>query len=238
MSRGRALALGWLLALLACALFVRLGFWQSGRALEKEATLAAVASVLDRSQPVGLERATDASRARGYDWAVGTGRFTGDVLLLDNQQRDGRVGVRAYAPFEPQQGGMLLVDLGWLPLEGNRRLPEVSVPAGMVEVQGLLAPPPSAGLALGPAMAREQERWLMLRIDRGDIQRALGLARPPAPRVLRLDPALPFGHARDLELLANTLPPDKHRGYALQWFGLAATVLVIAVVLTFRRKRQ
>ena len=43
---------------------------------------------------------------------------------------------------------------------------------------------------------------------------------------------------RDLDVLANTLTPDRHLGYAVQWFGLAATVLVVAVVLTARRRKE
>jgi cytochrome oxidase assembly protein ShyY1 len=58
-----------------------------------------------------------------------------------------------------------------------------------------------------------------------------------APRVLKLDPALPIGYARDLDVLPNTLPPARHLGYAVQWFGLALTVLVTALVLTFRKPR-
>ncbi|WP_345775980.1 SURF1 family cytochrome oxidase biogenesis protein, partial [Pseudoxanthomonas taiwanensis] len=58
-----------------------------------------------------------------------------------------------------------------------------------------------------------------------------------APRVLRLDPELPLGYARDLELLPNTLPPQRHLGYAVQWFALAAAALAIALVLTLRRRR-
>jgi cytochrome oxidase assembly protein ShyY1 len=43
-----------------------------------------------------------------------------------------------------------------------------------------------------------------------------------------------LGYARDLELLPNTLPPERHRGYALQWFGLAFATLVAALFVTFR----
>ena len=42
--------------------------------------------------------------------------------------------------------------------------------------------------------------------------------------------------ARDLDLLPNTLPPEKHRGYAFQWAALASAVLVIALVLGLRRR--
>ena len=58
------------------------------------------------------------------------------------------------------------------------------------------------------------------------------------PRVLRLDPDLPMGYARDLEVLANTLPPERHLGYAVQWFALSAAVLVIALLLTLRARRR
>jgi cytochrome oxidase assembly protein ShyY1 len=42
---------------------------------------------------------------------------------------------------------------------------------------------------------------------------------------------------RDLDILPNTLTPERHLGYAVQWFGLAITVLVVALVLTFKRKK-
>jgi cytochrome oxidase assembly protein ShyY1 len=33
------------------------------------------------------------------------------------------------------------------------------------------------------------------------------------------------------------LPPERHRAYAVQWFGLAATVLVIYLTLAWRALR-
>ena len=56
--------------------------------------------------------------------------------------------------------------------------------------------------------------------------------------MLRLDPALPMGYARDLEVLPNTLTPDRHRGYAVQWFGLALATLLTALFLAFRRRHE
>lgn len=51
-------------------------------------------------------------------------------------------------------------------------------------------------------------------------------------------PALPVGYVRDLEMLPNTLPPARHLGYAVQWFGLAAAVLATAMLLTWRARRR
>ena len=75
-----------------------------------------------------------------------------------------------------------------------------------------------------------------MRVDIPAIRAETGV--PVSPRVLRLDPAFPLGYPRDLELLPNTLPPDKHRGYAVQWFGLALVVFVTALVLTVKQQRR
>ena len=239
MSRRRNLVFGWTLAVLAIGLFASLGTWQSRRAVEKQAMLDAADRVLVDRRAVPLAAAADAQRARDYDWSVGTGRFDArGALLLDNQQREGRVGVRAYRIFVPEAGVPLLVDLGWLPLAGDRALPRVEQPAGEHELRGLLVPPPSSGIAVGPALSATGDGWLMTRVDMDAIAAETGLSVALAPRVLRLDPALPLGYERDLELLPNTLPPDKHRGYAVQWFALALAVLATALVLTFRKPRR
>jgi surfeit locus 1 family protein len=238
-------------ALALAAAFASLGFWQMRRGDAKQQMLDRAAAVLEDRRAVPLAVAHDPARADRYDWAGGSGRFASHrPLLLDNQQRNGRVGVRVFQLFEPESGGELLVDLGWLPLPADRRLPTLGPapgPAGgRLEVRGLLAPPPSPGLAVGEPMAlrdagddERQQVWLATRIDPDAIKRAIGDAkRPLAPRVLRLDPAMPLGFERDLVLLANTLLPEKHRGYAVQWFGLALTVLVAALILTFRSPRR
>ena len=238
MSRSGKLLLGWTLALLATAAFARLGFWQNGRAEQKARMLEDVAAVLRERRAVTLDAAADPARIARYEWAAGRGHFVATPpLLLDNQQRDGRVGVRAYRVFQPAQGRPLLVDLGWRPIAADRHLPDVALPRGELDVRGLLVAPPSAGLKLGVPMARQGDAWLVVRLDPAVVARALALPAL-APRVLRLDPTLPIGYPRDLELLANTLTPERHRGYAVQWFGLAATTLVIALVLTFRRSRR
>ena len=238
-SRRRNLVFGWTLAVLAIGLFASLGMWQSRRAVEKQAMLDAADRVLLERSPMPLAAAADPARARDYDWSAGTGRFDArGALLLDNQQREGRVGVRAYRIFVPEAGAPLLVDLGWLPLPGDRALPRVAQPAGKHELRGLLVPPPSTGIAVGPALSAAGDGWLMTRVDVQAIAAETGLSVALAPRVLRLDPALPLGFERDLALLPNTLPPDKHRGYAVQWFALALAVLATALILTFRKSRR
>lgn len=228
----------WLLAAALFAGFVALGRWQLQRGETKQAMLESSAKVLRERRALPIA-AAGSRPAEGYDWVAGHGRFLpSPVLLLDNQRRGAAVGVRVLAVAQPREGKALLVDLGWLPLPGDRRLPRIVLPAGEQWIEGLLSPPPGAGLALGASwsavepVGREQ-RWLLTRVDLAALSAALH--KPLSPRVLRLDPALPFGYERDLELLANTLPPERHRGYALQWFGLAFATLVTALFMSLRR---
>src|SRR5690606_24718481 len=119
---------------------------------------------------------------------------------------------------------------------GDRRLPGVPAPA-LERVSGLLLPPPSPGLA-APAVEKQADGTLLLvALDPEAVAAALGLPAL-APRVLRLDPDLPAGYARDLDLLPNTLPPERHLGYAVQWFALALAVLAIATLLSLRQRRR
>lgn len=135
--------------------------------------------------------------------------FLPQLVLLDNQLHDGRAGVRVYQLAVPDGvPGSVLVDLGWLPLPADRKLPRIVALTGMQTVQGLLSAPPSSGLAIGPALAAgaAPQTWLATRLDTEALRSTLG-RRDISSQVLRLDPALPVGYVRDLEMLPNTLPP-------------------------------
>ena len=222
------------------ALFCSLGVWQLDRAQQKKAMLAESRSVLAVRKPLPLRAAADPLRRAAYDWAQGEGRFTeAPAVLLDNQTREGRSGVRIYRVFQPAAAAAppLLVELGWLPLAGDRKLPRIESFSGTLQVTGLLAPPPSAGLASAIASPQADGNLLATSLDHAVLSSALKLPML-APRVLRLDPALKVGYLRDLDILPNTLPPERHLGYAVQWFGLALTVLITALVLTLRKRER
>jgi cytochrome oxidase assembly protein ShyY1 len=243
------LLLGWTLALAAIVLFATLGRWQLGRMDEKQAKLDAAAQALGHHVAQPLLLASDPKRTSAYDWAAGSGSIIGSTVWLDNQMRAGRPGVRMYCVLLPDDGVQaVLVDAGWWPLDGKRTLPIFGCPFGQgVAVRGLLAPPPSAGLAQGAALAASgPQHWLAMRLDLPAIASELRLSTGIAPRVLRLDPERSGGDAgvmlapgeRDLDILPNTLTPERHLGYAVQWFGLALAVLVIAVVLSLRARKR
>ena len=228
----------YLLALAVVIGFLALGRWQLQRATYKEHLIAQSHEALDHRTPVALASASD-NDAADFIWVDGGGRFLAQpALLLDNQTRAGQHGVRVYRLFQPDGAHRpLLVELGWRLLPPQRTLPHEPALDGSYRLQGLLAPPPSPGLALGRADQPQADgSHLLTRIDIDTLAKSLALPDGLAPRVLRLDPALKLGYAHDLDVLANTLPPSRHRGYAVQWFAMAAAVGVIALYFLFRRK--
>jgi surfeit locus 1 family protein len=235
MTRQHTALFGWVLAIATAAVFTVLGTWQLQRKHEKQDLLAQVPST--KTAAVTLAEAMRSPDA--LHWIDDRLRFLPCTVLLDNQLRDGRAGIKVYQPARADTGQVVLVDLGWLPLPPDRALPALVAQQGALELRGLWAPAPSAGIALGPAMApvSQPQTWLATRIDLPAIAAQLGLAEAElAPRVLRLDPALSLGYARDLDLLPNTLPPSRHLGYAVQWFAMALAVLLIATLLQWRRR--
>lgn len=217
---------------LICALgLARMGWWQLDRAVAKQALLdgidSAAAAPLVAFDVLGPT--TDERRFRAVRVA---GEFRADrQILLDNQVREGRPGVRAYVPFQLTAGRqVMLVDRGWLAWPDRAQgLPQVTLPSGQQYLEGVLLDPPGAGLRLGAAVAGH---WplLVTRIDLPEIERHLG--QPLLDLVLE-DRAAP----RAQSIRADMLPPERHRGYALQWFGLSLTVLLIYGVLAWRALR-
>ena len=222
-----------LAAVLVELLLLRLGFWQLARGEEKQQSLRAVDAVLQEKKAVPLAKAL--SLTQGFTWVQGRAVFReAPLLLLDNQRRGSQVGVSVFQAAEDESGRLFLVDLGWLPVNGNRQLPKPAALSGALALEGLLLPPPSPGLAIGPAYSVQPDGSLLLmRLDREAL--SASLKAPLAARILRVDPAQRIGFARDLSVQANTLPPEKHRAYALQWFGLAAAFAVLCIGVMMRK---
>ena len=230
MTRGGVLLLFVLFALAAG--FAALGRWQLERGRAKAAYLEAHAAALSR-EPVGFSSALE----RGTPVRVaGEGRYDDAVtVLLDNRVRDGRVGFEVHTLFRPADGSRaLLVDRGWVPLPPDRTVPPIA-PAGdaPTRVSGLLVAPPSHGLAVGTLRWSRGAPPLWPRLELETLEAPTGV--PLARAVVLLDDGAPHGYERAWRPLPNTLPPERHRGYAAQWFALAAAVVVVALVMVFRR---
>lgn len=235
MNRRRPSWLPLCAAVAATALFIGLGTWQLDRARVKGELVAA----LERGEraPVAPLPADSAGfGALAFRRVRVVGELRGrHQFLLDNRIHEGQAGFDVLVPLVRGNGDTILVDRGWVPATADR---EPARPirlelAGEVEVRGRLWLP-SAGLPVGPAVTSNQADWprLATRIDYDALGRVLGTKLQPA--VIRLDPSLPW--ALEPRPMAPAFGPMRHVGYAVQWFALALTVVVVTAVLWRRRK--
>ena len=224
------------LTLAGIALFLRLGVWQLDRAGEAQRLLAAFdAAPKAAFEDFAAMRA--APPADRFPHVRVSGQFLADRgYLRDEQIRDGKLGVEAYAVFAPSGSNeLLLVDRGWTAWSHARGTqPELPPPAqGETTLAGVYAPFPGSGIRVGGNALSRQTAWpkLTLAIDAQEI--AADLNRPLLPRVLLLDADGASGFVRSWT--PSLMPPERHRGYAVQWFAFAVAAIVIFVLLHYKK---
>lgn len=225
-----------LFSVVCLLVFVRLGFWQLDREQDKIELLAAqerqrhqppvaIASLPRQGEEANMTPVRDRGR---YDAA--------HTFLLDNRVLDGTVGFEVLVPFRPSGSErMVLVNRGFVPMGRTR--------------QSMPAIPP---VATGETTLRGRVYVGEYRdVDPGDVAAALDsativqVADPEVietlttgdfyPHLIRLAPD-------DINALPRHWPvtvmrPETHRGYAVQWFAMAAAVAIAWGFFTFGRRR-
>jgi hypothetical protein len=126
-------------------------------------------------------------------------------------------------------GSALMVDRGWVSLPGNARdrLPEVAVSGTGRRVQGRLDHFRQAALreAAGPISAvPDNQPRVMNYPDAAAVSAAIG--KPVYPLVLLLDGTEPDGFVRE-DAPTLSFGPERHLGYAIQWWALAVTLVLL-----------
>lgn len=222
--------------LVLLALLISLGFWQLQRAEQKRELLAAYGD-LPLDAPVRL----NADFRLGPDWrfrrAQVQGRFDAEhQFLLDNRVRQGRAGYFVLTPlYLAQSGHAILVNRGWVPQGVTRDdLPALPVPdaGARVMVEGLIDFPPEQVFALGEGEDRDPGWPKVLQRVRLPVQ-AGQLGVPLLPALLLLDPEDPAGFVRDWHPVV--FGPERHVGYAVQWFALALVLVLLYLWVNIER---
>lgn len=223
--------------LLLLPLLLTLGFWQLDRARQKTTLQAMYAEQLWKP-PIALVKVDPAESANQYRRVIATGQYDGaHQLLLDNQVHDGRPGYHVLTPLRLPGGTAILVNRGWLPLGASRQeLPEISLPSKPESepVTGWLAQPANPGLRLGDGAGGDSQ-WPRI-IPYVDYQRLSSLlAYPLLPAILLLEPGASAGYLRDWQPRFGGYGPERHQGYAMQWFALAVVLLMLYFAANTRR---
>ena len=217
--------------------FVSLGNWQLGRAQEKRALLAMYAERA-QAEPVPIAFGAEDPGSLRFRHVQAFGRYDlSRQMLLDNQVRDGRAGYLVLTPLRiPGRPEAVLVDRGWVPQGATRQeLPDLGFEVADERVVGTIYAPLAGGFRLGTLDAGAAG-WprIVQYMDFPAMAERLGY--PLAPFVLRLDPDQPHGYRRDWAPIAFT--PERHAAYAVQWFAMAAAVLILYFTLNLKRVRD
>ena len=229
------------LALAGVLLFGQLGRWQWHRAAEKRALVAAfeagakISAIELGGRPLAELPRYALLRLRGqYDG--------GHQFLLDNIGRDGVAGYEVLTPFQLDDGRIVLVNRGWLPLSNGRRepLPDVSLPPASAvpptEITGRIEELPVTALRMGRAPPPAGPAWPKRTSFPTSAQLAEALGRPVEAREVLLAANEPQGYRRDWHAGGNGFGPERHLAYALQWWGFAALTLFLYVFLNLERR--
>jgi surfeit locus 1 family protein len=228
---------GILLAAVLLAAFVSLGWWQVGRAREKQALIDSFARGTQTS--VALQGDVTIDELPRYQHITTQGHYDpARQVLLDNMpSQAGKPGFRVLTPLvRAGHDKLLLVDRGWVPLGSTRQdLPAVFVSPEPRTVAGRLDGLPQPGVRVGTAGAPGDTSWpRVLNFPRQqDLEQVLGA--PIESRILLLDPAAPNGYER-VWRPALGFGPERHLGYAIQWFALSIATLIGFLALSLQRK--
>jgi len=231
--------LGLLGYLLLVSVLCSLGFWQLGRSEQKRQFLLQQQTAAE-TEALDLNRITivdvDAIRYRKVD--VSGHYDTARQFLVDNQMFEGKPGYFVLTPFLIDNSNRaVLVNRGWLALGKDRKiLPDISIQVAVQHIKGRINHFPAVGIRLEgaeiptdgwPAVVQVVDSQILsekLAYDLYDFQ-------------IELDAIEVEGYKRDWKI--NTLiTPEKHLGYAVQWFGLALTLTGLFIWISGRKRSE
>jgi surfeit locus 1 family protein len=209
-------------------LLIGLGIWQLNRADEKRSLLT-LQSAQQTAEPLSLSaNSPDFSEAFLYKPISVVGVYDNDhQYLLDNQINKGRAGYFVLTPLLlKNQNKAVLVNRGWILLGKDRSvLPDIKVQNDVTTVTGRINRFPGVGLKM-PDAEVPGKGWpsLVQVVDAKVLANKLGY--PLYGFQIELDQAAANGFTREWRV-SQTMTPEKHVGYAVQWFLLAITLTVL-----------
>lgn len=243
----RRFAPGWvptLATVVVVVVTVRLGFWQLTRyttrsAIAERRTSQHALPALDRLAPPWDDLDYRRVRLTGT-WREGFAA-TGGIRFSRN-------GYAALGVFDVSGGPEVLVNRGWIPVDGWER--HVTPPSGRQTIEGILLP-----ISPGPdvvPLAGAPERWPLERETfLGGFTRGVRIPWASLAAAKYIDTPVIVVVGPELEDLekrkTNSLPAGgyttylkvlHHLEYALQWFGFALLAVAIWALYGWRRARS
>lgn len=218
---------------ITCGLFVWAGLWQLDRRSQKQQLFAAFDDGDAAAIPVEWAAGLPTAKSRYRRIEVDGNYDSRHQILLDSMMHLGRPGYHVLTPLQTGEKAVL-VNRGWVPANADRAvLPEVSVAEDRRRVSGRLDLLPRPGIRTAPRAIDARATWprRLLFPTATEIGNELGYQ--PYEFQLLLDSDAGDGFVRDWRPAITG--PERHTGYAIQWFGLALMLVIIYVFVNLKK---
>ena len=206
------------------ATLIGLGVWQLQRLTWKTELLAAIdhAEASPAIPLVGEPPQFAKVRVTGHLRPGPVARYGADVRNLPGGPM---FGTQVIVPLDRPGADPILVDRGWVPAGQP-------VPAGADAIEGYIRTPDKPG----PFSANDDPAKLQFyTLNPAAIAAAMGLPRVAPFTLVALGTVEPGVFPQPATALPR--PPNDHLNYALTWFGLAFSLVVVCVVYTSKALR-
>jgi surfeit locus 1 family protein len=212
-----------------------LGYWQLSRAQEKQQRLEVIAS--NQNQVVtDLSLIGDAEINQFSNVELEIELASRKNILIENKIQNGKLGYHVVNLIQDVASRQyLLVNRGWVEGLANRtEVPKVELPASYWQVKARLYPVNSDVLS-GDAEIEEFGNSIRVPVLDSSVLSGLEqlLAVEIKPYVLRIDAQ--DSHALAVDWAWVSMLPEKHLGYAFQWFALSLAFLIVSLFVLVKR---
>ena len=218
-------------AIIFVPITISLGLWQIERANEKKVIISNYDKLLV-STPIALQKEQPLENWQPIETV---GAYQDLVIYEDNAINSGKAGFKVYHLFQNGDGTFMFVHRGFI--ERNlikNNLPRIDTPVGKKNIKG--------------TTLFKQNNTFVKNIEESDIRiiqefnTSVLIERFPILKDRYLHPFLFNLDVRDADKFQPIEKPvnmtaSKHIGYAIQWFGLCAA-LIILTIYAYRRKGE
>ena len=218
-------------AIIFVPITISLGLWQIERANEKKVIISNYDKLLV-STPIALQKEQPLENWQPIETV---GAYQDLVIYEDNAINRGKAGFKIYHLFQNGDGTFIFVHRGFI--ERNlikNNLPRIDTPVGKKNIKG--------------TTLFKQNNTFVKNIEESDIRiiqefnTSVLIERFPILKDRYLHPFLFNLDVRDADKFQPIEKPvnmtaTKHIGYAIQWFGLCAA-LIILTIYAYRRKGE
>lgn len=226
----RALAVPFIMTLVGALLLVSLGTWQLQRRAWKLGIIERIESRIHHN-PISLAASLDLWRQSpdiDYTRIRLAGRFLHEHERHFYTIVEGQAGWKIITPLRTESGDIALVDRGFVPEQLKNDTARLSTPSDRItELTGLArAAQPQSWFT--PANDPAANRWFWRDVPGLIASLPPDLAPRTAPFIVEAE-AQPQARAGDWPRAGVTVLniPNRHLEYALTWFALAATLLIV-----------